>query len=132
LFVSRVAEGRGSSPDKIDAIARGRVWTGQQARELGLVDELGGLDRAVALAKEHAKLDAGKPVSLVIYPQKRSIVDLVANPFGLGLGVSLEMLTRRPEARVLDTVIERLRLFRRGESLALMPNLFVGADFGTR
>lgn len=132
LFVSRVAEGRGSSPDKIDAIARGRVWTGQQARELGLVDELGGLDRAVALAKEHAKLDAGKPVSLVIYPQKRSIVDLMANPFGLGLGASLEMLTRRPEARVLDAVAGRLRLFRRGESLALMPNLFIGADFGAR
>jgi protease-4 len=130
LFVSRVAEGRRSSPDKIDAIARGRVWTGQQARELGLVDELGGLDRAIALAKEHAKLDADKSVSLVIYPQKRSIVDLVANPFGLG--ASLGVLTQRPEVRMLDTVAARLRLFRRGESLALMPNLFVGAGFGGR
>jgi protease-4 len=132
LFVSRVAEGRGSSPDKIDAIARGRVWTGQQARELGLVDELGGLDRALALAKEHAKLDKEKPVSLVVYPLKRSFVDLVANPFGLGLGSSIEALTRRPEAAVLDSVAQRLRLFRRGESLALMPNLFVGAGFGGR
>jgi protease-4 len=132
LFVSRVAEGRRSSPEKIDAIARGRVWTGQQARDLGLVDELGGLNRAIALAKEHAKLDAAAPVSLVIYPQKRSIVDLVSNPFGLGLGASLELMTRRPEARVFDAVAERLRLFRRGESLALMPNLFVGAGFGGR
>jgi protease-4 len=130
LFVARVAEGRRSSPEKIDAIAQGRVWTGQQARELGLVDELGGLDRAIALAKEHAKLDAGKSVTLVIYPQKRSIVDLVANPFGLG--ASLGALTQRPEARMLDTVAARLRLFRRGESLALMPNLFVGAGFGGR
>jgi len=124
LFVSRVAEGRRSSPEKIDAIAKGRVWTGKQARELGLVDELGGLDRAIALAKEHAKLDVTKPVSLVIYPQKRSLVDLVSNPLGLGLGASLELVTRRPEARMLDTVAERLRLFRRGETLALMPNLF--------
>ncbi|MEO6223615.1 MAG: signal peptide peptidase SppA [Vicinamibacterales bacterium] len=124
LFVSRVAEGRRSSAEKIDAIARGRVWTGKQARELGLVDELGGLDRAIALAKEHAKLDATKPVTLVVYPQKRSFADLVTNPFGVGLGASLEMLTRRPEARILDKMVERLRLFRRGETLALMPNLF--------
>jgi len=127
LFVSRVAEGRRSSPDKIDAIAQGRVWTGQQARELGLVDELGGLDRAITLAKEHAKLDVAKPVTLVIYPPKRSLVDLVSNPLGLGLGASLEMWTRRPEARVLDVMAERLRLFRRGESLTLMPNLFYAA-----
>ncbi len=124
LFVSRVAEGRRSSPDKIHAIAQGRVWTGQQAHEFGLVDELGGLDRAIALAKEHAKFDAGKPVTLVIYPQKRSFADLVANPLGLSLGASLELATRRPEARLVDAVADRLRLFRRGETLALMPNLF--------
>jgi protease-4 len=124
LFVSRVAEGRRSSAEKIDAIAKGRVWTGRQARELGLVDELGGLDRAIVLAKEHAKLEAGKPVSLVVYPQKRSFVELFAHPFGVGVGATLEMLTRRPEARLLDTVAERFRLFRRGESLTLMPNLF--------
>ncbi len=129
LFVSRVAEGRRSSPEKIDAIAKGRVWTGQQAHGLGLVDELGGLDRAIALAKEHAKLDATKPVSLVIYPQKRSFADLVANPLGLtlGLGASLELATRRPEARLVDAVADRLRLFRRGETLTLMPNLFFTA-----
>lgn len=124
LFVSRVAEGRRSSPEKIDAIAQGRVWTGKQARELGLVDELGGLDRAIALAKEQARLDVSKPVTLVIYPQKRSFVELVSNPLGLGLGASLELLTRRPETRVLDAMAERLRLFRRGETLALMPHLF--------
>jgi protease-4 len=124
LFVSRVAEGRRSSSEKIDAIAKGRVWTGKQARELGLVDELGGLDRAIALAKEHAKLDAAKPVTLVVYPQKRSVFEMFANPLGVGLGASLEILTRRPEARLLDTMAERLHLFRRGETLALMPNLF--------
>lgn len=124
LFVSRVAEGRRSSVEKIDAIAQGRVWTGKQARELGLVDELGGLDRAIELAKEQAKLDVDKPVTLVVYPQKRSLVDIFSNPLGLGLGASLELLTRRPEARVLDAVAERLRLFRRGEALTLMPNLF--------
>ncbi len=124
LFVSRVAEGRRSSPEKIDAMARGRVWTGKQAHELGLVDELGGLDRAIALAKEHAELDVDKPVTLVIYPQKRSLFETLANPFGVGLGASLGLMTRGPEARIVDAVAERLRLFRQGETLALMPNLF--------
>jgi len=127
LFLSRVAEGRGTTVEKIEAIAKGRVWTGQQAMDLGLVDELGGLDRAISLAKEHAKLDDSKSVTLVVYPRKRSFTELLANPLGVGLGATLELLTRRPEARMVNTVMDRLELFRRGESLTLMPNLFLNA-----
>ena len=58
-FVEKAAAGRNTTPERIDAIAQGRVWTGRQAKELGLVDELGGLDRALALAKERAKIAAG-------------------------------------------------------------------------
>ena len=65
LFLSRVAEGRKSTREKIDAVAQGRVWTGRQALERGLVDELGGLDRAIRLAKERAKLDVSKDVELL-------------------------------------------------------------------
>ena len=57
-FVEKAAAGRNTTPERIDAIAQGRVWTGKQAKELGLVDELGGLDRALALAKERAKIAA--------------------------------------------------------------------------
>ena len=53
-FVEKAAAGRNTTPEKIDAIAQGRVWTGRQAKQLGLVDELGGLERALALAKERA------------------------------------------------------------------------------
>ncbi|MDR2119723.1 MAG: signal peptide peptidase SppA [Tannerella sp.] len=56
LFLSRCAEGRHMSKDSIDALAQGRVWTGEQALELGLVDELGGTDRAVELAVELANI----------------------------------------------------------------------------
>ena len=73
LFVSRVAEGRGQSTAAVDAVAQGRVWTGRQARERGLVDELGGLDRAIEIAKERAKLDPKQGVELVVYPQKQSV-----------------------------------------------------------
>lgn len=124
LFVRRVAEGRKSTPKDIDAIAQGRVWTGRQARELGLVDELGGLDRAIELAKEHAKFAADERVSVVVYPPKRSFYDLVSNPLGVGMGATLGLMAPRTEFRVIDEVASRLRLFRRGESLMLMPNVF--------
>jgi protease-4 len=55
-FIGRVAAARHKTPEEIDAIARGRVWSGEQAKERGLVDELGGLDDAVAAAATAAKL----------------------------------------------------------------------------
>jgi len=57
LFISRVAEGRGISKDSVDAIGQGRVWTGEQAIKLGLVDQLGNLNDAIAEAAKLAKLD---------------------------------------------------------------------------
>ena len=67
-FVEKAAAGRNTTPERIDAIAQGRVWTGKQAKQLGLVDELGGLDRALAIAKQRAKLAPDSEVELVVYP----------------------------------------------------------------
>ncbi len=58
-FVGKVAEGRGSTPQAIDQIARGRVWSGAQAHDRGLVDELGGLGEALADAARRAELEEG-------------------------------------------------------------------------
>ncbi len=124
LFVSRVSEGRGKPRAQIDAVAQGRVWTGHQARGLGLVDELGGLDRAIQLAKEKARLDATKDVDLLIYPPRRSFYEIVANPFGASVGTGLDLLLGRPDARMLQSAISTLGHFRRGEPLAIMPNVF--------
>lgn len=55
-FLTRCADGRGKSKADIDSIAQGRVWTGEQALKIGLVDELGGLERAIELAGEQAKI----------------------------------------------------------------------------
>ncbi|TNE87400.1 MAG: signal peptide peptidase SppA [Deltaproteobacteria bacterium] len=57
VFVNKCAEGRGMTYDEVHAVAQGRVWTGEQAVERGLVDEIGGLDDAVAKAAELAKID---------------------------------------------------------------------------
>ncbi|RRR42374.1 signal peptide peptidase SppA [Mycolicibacter terrae] len=67
-FVERVAQGRNLSTEAVDAVARGRVWTGADAAERGLVDELGGLRTAVRRAKVLAGLDADAQVRTVSYP----------------------------------------------------------------
>jgi protease IV len=67
-FVQRVAEGRKLSVEAVEAVARGRVWTGADALEHGLVDELGGLRTAVRRAKVLAGLDQDDKVRLVGYP----------------------------------------------------------------
>jgi protease-4 len=72
-FVTKAADGRGKTYDEIHAVAQGRVWTGQQALEVGLVDRLGGLDAAVDVAKERAKIAKDQEVALVILPERKGV-----------------------------------------------------------
>ena len=72
LFVERCAEGRDMSVEDIQKIAEGRVWTGATAKELGLVDELGGLDKAIEIASQKADLEA---YSIINYPAQGSFFD---------------------------------------------------------
>jgi len=72
-FVTKAADGRGKTYDEIHAVAQGRVWTGQQALEVGLVDRLGGLDDAVEVAKERAKIAKDQEVALVILPERKGV-----------------------------------------------------------
>jgi protease IV len=67
-FVERVAEGRKMTVEDVDAIARGRVWTGADAKERGLVDELGGLRAAITRAKVLAGLEPDAKVRIIGYP----------------------------------------------------------------
>ncbi len=125
LFLDRVAKGRSQETRKVDGVAQGRVWTGRQARELGLVDELGGLTDAIRIAKERAKLDPQRDVDLVVYPPKRTILDILSNPLGSSAAQGVGVLFGRPEARLIDSAVSTLRRFRRGEPLAIMPNLLL-------
>lgn len=68
-FISRVAEGRGMHPDSVRKVASGRVWTGSQAKERGLVDVLGGLETAIQIAVD--KIDAGDDYRVVYYPTQK-------------------------------------------------------------
>jgi protease-4 len=125
-FVEKAAQGRNTTPEKIDAIGQGRVWTGRQAKEIGLVDELGGLDRAVALAKQRAKIAQDTEVELVIYPPRKSIYEIFSDPFGGTNNAStLASLLGFTNPKIIQALAVPLQVFRRGEPLALMPNVFV-------
>jgi protease-4 len=123
-FVEKAAESRKTTPERIDAVAQGRVWTGQQAREHGLVDALGGLDTAIAMAKERAKIPADEDVELVVFTGRRSLYEALTEGLG-GARSSLGLFGGKDEARTVGALTAPVRLFRRGEPLALMPFTFV-------
>jgi protease IV len=77
LFLTRVSEGRGISVQAVDLVAQGRVWTGRQALEVGLVDELGGMHTAVARAKREIGLNDEDDVYLVPFPRSSSLSDQI-------------------------------------------------------
>jgi protease-4 len=111
-FVERVAEGRNLSTEAVDAVARGRVWTGADAVERGLVDELGGLRAAVRRAKVLAGLDEDTEVRVVSYPGS-SLLDLVrprasSQPAAASLPDALGALLGRSIAGILDNVEQTL------------------------
>ena len=121
-FIEKVAAARHKRPEEIDAVAQGRVWTGRQAKDLGLVDALGGLDRAVAIAKERAKIPAGEHVDLVIYPPRRNLYDLLMSSFsGMDERAGLAAVLGVRDRRAVGLLTAPVRLFRPGEPLALMP-----------
>lgn len=94
-FKSIVATGRSLSIDDVEEIAQGRVWTGEQAKEVGLVDALGGLDRAITYAKKsHTKSDL---VDIVYFPRKTSIFEELQQ-------LSSEQVSYRTFVRELLTV----------------------------
>ncbi len=75
-FVAKVAHARNRPYADIEPVAEGRVWLGSQAKPRGLVDELGGLDTAIALLKQKTGIAASEDVGLLLYPGRRSLLDI--------------------------------------------------------
>ena len=76
-FKQRVAAGRHLTAEQVEAAAKGRVWSGEEAKEKGLVDELGGYDVAFRLAKEAAKIPVDKPFTLTLFPREKGRIERV-------------------------------------------------------
>ncbi|HVH17605.1 MAG TPA: S49 family peptidase [Myxococcota bacterium] len=77
LFLERVDAGRALDRAQVDAVGQGRVWTGAQAHEVGLVDELGGLRAAVAVGKRRLDIAEDADVALIVFPPPRSLVEQI-------------------------------------------------------
>jgi protease-4 len=77
-FTSKVAEGRKMPKEKVLEIAKGRIWSGADAKDLGLVDALGGFDVALELAKAAAKIPAEDDVNIVLFPRKKSLLETLS------------------------------------------------------
>lgn len=112
-FVERVAKGRKKDAAVIEPLAQGRVWLGAQAVQNGLVDEIGGFDRAIALIKEKAKIPESEKITLVAYPAKRSLLQVL-------------MSREQPETEIdiaIDKVMGHLpwRALAQGGVLQTMP-----------
>ena len=123
-FVEKAAQARNMPPEKLDAVAQGRVWTGRQAKAIGLVDELGGLSHAIAAAKQRAKIAADADVEVVVYPPRRSVYELLSQGFKSEESLLKIIALPADERRALATLAAPL-MFRTGEPLALMPSLLI-------
>jgi protease-4 len=127
-FLAKTAAARNKTRDEVHALAQGRVWTGAQARENGLVDRLGGLEEAIAAVKARAEIDADQDVETVIYPRRRTFYEALSDQFGRsggGASVLRAFLGVQGPGRAIASATAPARLFRRGEPLALMPFAFV-------
>ena len=92
-FLARVSEGRGVDADSIHELAQGRVWVGKQAAANGLVDELGGYDKAIELVKEAAEIGEDEAVQIVHYPPRRTMFETL---FSGGRQVALREVLETP------------------------------------
>lgn len=124
-FVPKVAKGRGKEPAYIDSVGQGRVWTGSQGKTNGLVDEFGGLDRAVAIAKQFANIPADKDVHRVILPYPQTLLQqlMVASD-----STSTEQQQQRAvfaalpdDARRALRYMKLLDQMKNGQSMLVMP-----------
>lgn len=125
-FVPKVAKGRGKDAEYIDSVAQGRVWTGGQAKDKGLVDEFGGLDKAIDVAKQLAKIPAEKGVQRVILPYPTTFLEQLLYGGGENSNTELEqqqaVLAAMPEdARRAFRFMQLMDRMKNGETMFVMP-----------
>lgn len=126
-FLPKVASGRNMSIEKANEIAQGRVWTGTQAKGNGLIDEFGGLERAIQIAKELAQLPTDKDVKRVVFPEPRPFFEtLFEDPDAAEMNADQKAQKALVESLPEDArrALRFGKLFdqmKRGEAMLLMP-----------
>ena len=125
-FVPKVAKGRNKDAQFIDSVGQGRVWTGAQAKDRGLVDDFGGLDKAIEVAKELAKIPKDKGVERVILPYPTTFLQELLSGGSDNSNTQLEqqraMYAALPEdARRALRYMQLMDKMKNGETMMLMP-----------
>ncbi|HEU4508500.1 MAG TPA: signal peptide peptidase SppA [Pyrinomonadaceae bacterium] len=125
-FVPKVAKGRNKDVQAVDAVGQGRVWTGAQAKDHGLVDEFGGLDKAIDIAKQLAKIPAEKGVERVILPYPTTFLQELFSGGSENSNTQLEQqravyATLPEDARRALKFMAMMDRMKNGESMLLMP-----------
>lgn len=127
-FVPKVAQGRNKTNEDVNAIGQGRVWTGTQAKQNGLIDDFGGLEKAIQVAKELAGLPADKDVKRVVLPAPRPFFETF---FGNDEDSSAKASERKAQEALAASLPEDARRalryaqlldkMQRGEAMLLLP-----------
>jgi protease-4 len=125
-FVPKVAKGRNKDAQYIDSIAQGRVWTGGQAKDRGLVDDFGGLDKAIEVAKQLARIPADKGVERVILPYPTTFLQELLNGSGENSNTEIEkqraVYAALPEdARRALRYMQMMEKMKNGDTMLVMP-----------
>ncbi|MGE3465500.1 MAG: signal peptide peptidase SppA [Pyrinomonadaceae bacterium] len=125
-FVPKVAAGRNKTDEDVNTLGQGRVWTGTQAKANGLIDEFGGLEKAISIAKELAGLPADKDVRRVVFPEPRPFLEEY-----LGAEETQLSAEQKAQAAIIESLPADIRrafryaaLFdqmKRGEAMLMMP-----------
>jgi protease-4 len=113
-FVKRASEGRKKRFDEIDSVAQGRVWTGAEALQHGLIDKLGGFGDAVEVAKQRAGIDRGQDVALVVLPARKGLFETLMERQEEG-----QLEAALPED--VRATLQFLALLRDGAPMARLP-----------
>lgn len=126
LFIPKVAAGRNITVEHANNLGQGRVWTGSQAKENGLIDEFGGLERAIEIAKETAGLPADKDVRRVVYPAPKPLFESL-----FGQNESTISAEQKAQKAFVDSMPEDVRKafryaslldgMKRGEAMLFLP-----------
>ena len=127
-FVPKVAKGRNKTDEEVNTLGQGRVWTGTQAKQNGLIDEFGGLEKAIEIAKDLAKLPTDKDVRRVNYPEARPFLESIFGGDENAFVQAKEQAAQEALVKSLpEDVRETLRYteifnrMKRGEAMLLMP-----------
>ncbi|MEP7364093.1 MAG: signal peptide peptidase SppA [Acidobacteriota bacterium] len=122
-FLQRVATGRKKKVDEVEPFAGGRVWMGVTAKQNGLVDQMGGLETAITLVKQRAKIADGDSVQLIQYPLKKSVFEQIFNSPVETLAEGPDAWLQARAARMLRQLTPGLdwRVMQNGAYLRLMP-----------